>query len=85
MCKYILSFLFQISPPIGIDNDFQKTSRKNGSGKNSKKNSNLIFRTISIKAPLRIICLRHPFARYFAVSKYVVLDGEGYNNELLTI
>ena len=60
----------------------QNMLQKDGSGKNSKKNFNFIFRAISIETPLRIICLRHPSARYFAVSK---LDGERYNNKLTTI
>ena len=44
-----------------------------------------IFSAISIEVPLKIICLHHPFARYFKMSKYVVLDTERYNNKMLPI
>ena len=44
-----------------------------------------IFSAISIEVPLKIICLHHPFARYFKMLKYVVLDTERYNNKIWPI
>ena len=44
-----------------------------------------IFSAISIEVPFKIIFLYHPFARYFKISKFVVLDTERYNNKILPI
>ena len=38
-----------------------------------------------ILSAISIICLHDPFARYFKMSKYVVLDTERYNNKILPI
>ena len=40
---------------------------------------------ISIEVPLKIICLHHRIARYFNMSKYVMLDTERYNNKIWPI